>query len=170
MERWQSDAKQNPICCVRAMPPQNEDALSDSGIFNQTRNTQEELVPGNPHPLHPTSDKNLNTVMLLLLVLLAVVLSSVNAHAILKVPTSWCVMQFCILNFSVIFEFFLLFGLLLCCRAVAPSKSSPCGNGVPTGVVAQYTAGSNVTLTWQVIAGDGTGTIQSYVPFNFAFH
>jgi len=41
-----------------------------------------------------------------------------------------------------------------------PSKTSPCGAGKAfTAAAATYSAGQTITLTWKVIAGDGTGPV-----------
>lgn len=44
-----------------------------------------------------------------------------------------------------------------------PSKTNPCGGGTPTAVTATYQKGSQITITWRVIAGDGTGPISANI-------
>jgi len=73
--------------------------------------------------------------------LLAITLlaSSVAGHAVLRQPPAW--------NSN-------------------PSKTSPCGGGTATDVVATYQVGSTVTITWQVVAGDGAGQLSAAVDLN----
>ncbi|EFA79282.1 putative transmembrane protein [Heterostelium album PN500] len=60
-------------------------------------------------------------------------ISLVSSHAVLTNPVSW---------------------------NTNPSKTSPCGGGTPaTAPVATYCKGQPATLTWKVVAGDGTGPL-----------
>jgi len=60
-------------------------------------------------------------------------LLSVWGHAVLKTPSAW--------NLN-------------------PSKASPCGGGPqPTDTTTTWNVGTNVSIIWQVVAGDGVGTV-----------
>jgi hypothetical protein len=66
-------------------------------------------------------------------ILLAAFIALVNAHAVLVTPTPW---------------------------NISPSKTNPCGGGSPTTVAqAVWPAGSVQTISWRVVASDGSGTV-----------